>query len=90
MIDTETLVCEDIKARQQKGIIKYNTTVAKNNLGMRAWLQHAYEECLDQAIYLKRSMQEMDEKQNNTYYELAAVARKWAEHDVMDNNNENG
>lgn len=58
--DTETLVCADIKARQQMGIDKYKTTVAKNPLELKQWLQHAYEETLDKAIYLKRAMQDLD------------------------------
>ena len=88
--DTETLVCEDIKARQQLGIKKYGTTLANNNIGMRAWLEHAYQECLDQALYLKRAMQEIDQEKNEVYYNLAYVSRKWAELDVMDNNGDNG
>ena len=62
MTDTETLVCQDILARQQVGLKKYGTTMAGNPLPLREWLQHAYEECLDQALYLKRAMQEMDKK----------------------------
>lgn len=58
--DTETMVCEDIRCRQQLGINKYKTTVADNPLEVRAWMQHAYEETLDKAIYLKRAIQEMD------------------------------
>ena len=27
---------------------------------VRQWLNHAYEECLDQAVYLKRAMAELD------------------------------
>ena len=57
---TEKAVCEDIARRQQLGINKYNTTVADNKLPLIDWLQHAYEETLDQAIYLKRAMEEID------------------------------
>ena len=58
--DTETQVCEDIKNRQQLGITKYGTTVASNPLDLRQWLQHAYEEKLDDAVYMKRAIQELD------------------------------
>lgn len=58
----EAKVCADIAARQQLGIAKYGTTVADNPLTVRQWLQHAYEECLDQAVYLRRAMQEMDKR----------------------------
>ena len=60
MTGTEKRVCEDIAKRQQLGINKYNTTVEQNPLSLREWLQHAYEECLDQAVYLRRAMEEMD------------------------------
>ena len=53
----EALVCEDIAKRQQVGIAKYGMTVADNPLAHMQWLQHAYEECLDMAVYLKRSME---------------------------------
>ena len=56
----EALVCEEIALRQQKGINKYGTTVADNNLSLREWLQHALEESLDQAIYLRRAIAEID------------------------------
>lgn len=59
---TERRVCELIAARQQAGIAKYGTTVAGNPLALRQWLQHALEEALDLAIYLKRSLEEMDAK----------------------------
>jgi hypothetical protein len=42
------------------GINKYGTTVAENPLELREWLQQAYEEALDMAIYLKRTMEELD------------------------------
>lgn len=57
--DIETQVCEDIKQRQRVGILKYGVTVAENPLTHREWLQHAYEECLDMAVYLKRAMEEL-------------------------------
>ena len=58
--DTETEVCADIKRRQELGIAKYGTTVAQNPLDLRQWLQHAYEEKLDDAVYMKRAIQELD------------------------------
>lgn len=56
----EAKVCEDIAQRQAQGIAKYGTTVAENPLELRQWMQHAYEEALDQAIYLRRAMAELD------------------------------
>lgn len=56
----EAIVIEDIARRQRQGIAKYGTTVADNPLTLRAWLQHAYEEHLDAAIYLRRAIDEID------------------------------
>ena len=60
MEDTEFEVIVDIMLRQQEGIKKYKTTVAKNPLNLRQWLQHTYEETLDTAVYLKRCIQEIE------------------------------
>ena len=57
---TEQRVCHDIAERQSLGISKYRTTVEQNPLTLREWLQHAFEETLDQAIYLKRAIEEID------------------------------
>lgn len=58
--DTETLVVNDIRTRQEMGVIKYGTTVAQNPLSHQQWLQHMYEELLDAAIYCKRAIQELN------------------------------
>lgn len=60
---TEARVCDDIARRQQRGIAKYGFTVDGNPLPLILWLRHAYEECLDQAVYLRRAIEEI-EKQN--------------------------
>lgn len=59
--DTERLVAGDILTRQAHGLKKYGVTVAENPLPLRAWAQHAYEEALDFAVYLKRIIQEIDD-----------------------------
>lgn len=53
-------VRDDLLRRSQFGIAKYGTTLDRTDLKLRDWLQHAYEECLDQANYLKRSILEID------------------------------
>jgi hypothetical protein len=58
----EAIVCADIAARQMLGVEKYGTTVADNPLTLKEWLQHAYEECLDQAVYLRRAIDETQNK----------------------------
>ena len=57
---TERRVCEDIAKRQAVGLRKYGTTVEKNPLTIKQWMQHAYEETLDQAIYLRRAIEELE------------------------------
>lgn len=50
----EALVCADITARQKLGIKKYGVSLADARLTRAQWLQHAYEEALDLANYLKK------------------------------------
>lgn len=57
---TELRVCRLIAERQMRGVAKYGVTVAANPLSLRAWLRHALEESLDQAIYLQRAIEELD------------------------------
>ncbi len=57
----EARVCADIAKRQEVGLAKYGMSVEDNPLLFRAWLQHAYEECLDQAVYLKKAIEKLDE-----------------------------
>jgi hypothetical protein len=59
---TELRVCDDITKRQVLGIAKYGKTVEQSNASFREWLQHAYEEALDMAIYLKRAIEKLDGK----------------------------
>jgi hypothetical protein len=58
-------VRKDLHDRSQLGIKKYGTTLMDNRGDLRYWLQHSYEECLDQANYLKRAIMELD-KTNGT------------------------
>ena len=52
-------VREDLKKRSELGIKKYRTTLDRNDLKLKDWLQHAYEEALDNALYLKRAMKDL-------------------------------
>ena len=47
-------VINDIKVRELKGIQTYGTTMDREDLTQDMWLNHAYEEALDFAIYLKK------------------------------------
>jgi hypothetical protein len=50
------LVIAELKVREERGLSKYGTTVDRTDLTQAQWLQHAYEEALDLAIYLKKVM----------------------------------
>jgi hypothetical protein len=50
----------DLLRRSEIGIAKYGVTLDRKDLSLRDWLQHAYEETLDQANYLKRAILEID------------------------------
>jgi len=47
-------VIEDLTERAERGYKKYNTTLDENN--HQNMLQHAYEEALDMAQYLKKEI----------------------------------
>ncbi len=52
----------DLLARSARGLAKYGVTLDRQDLLLRDWLHHAYEECLDQALYLRRAMRELEPK----------------------------
>lgn len=54
-------VRSDLHNRSQRGIEKYNTTLDRNDLDLVDWLQHAYEETLDKALYLKKSIKQLEQ-----------------------------
>lgn len=68
---TELRVCQLIAERQMQGICKYGTTASDNPLPLRAWLRHALEETLDNAIYLQRAIEELDNAEPQPIRETA-------------------
>lgn len=53
-------VRSDLLIRQQYGYKKYGSTLAENPASHREKLQHAYEEVLDLANYLKWCIMQLD------------------------------
>jgi hypothetical protein len=49
-------VVMDMIMREKKGFSEYNHTMDRTDLQPREWIQHAYEEALDLALYLKKIM----------------------------------
>ena len=47
-------VVNTILERSNVGLKKYGTNLNRTDLSELDWLQHAYEECLDKALYLKK------------------------------------
>src|SRR5262249_25011163 len=54
---TVNKVRADLARRAHFGLQKYGMTVSDNPLSHREWLQHAYEEALDLAVYLRRALE---------------------------------
>jgi hypothetical protein len=53
-------VRQDLLDRSEVGIRKYGVTLERNDIDLRGWLAHAYQEALDMALYIKRAMKELD------------------------------
>ena len=47
-------VIMDMLMREKKGFSQYKQTMDRTDLTEKEWLQHAYEEALDLALYLKK------------------------------------
>ena len=58
MSKIEDSVCADIQTRADLGLTKYGVTMERVDLSETQWLQHAYEETLDLAVYLKKILME--------------------------------
>lgn len=59
----------DLLRRSELGILKYGLTLDRKDLSLRDWLQHAYEETLDQANYLKRAIMEIENETDASAHE---------------------
>lgn len=56
MSRTVDRICADLYHRERIGVSKYGTTVDRDDLEVEDWLQHLYEEALDQAVYARRAL----------------------------------
>jgi hypothetical protein len=48
-----------LRARSERGIRKYGTTLDRTDLEVKQWIDHAIEEALDLALYLERVKNEL-------------------------------
>jgi hypothetical protein len=49
-----------LRSRSETGIRKYGTTMDRTDLEVKQWIDHAIEECLDQALYLQKIKDELN------------------------------
>lgn len=63
--------------RSQVGIAKYGTTTDRDDLSLRDWLQHALEETLDKAVYLRAAIASIDKA--NHFWDVVANATEWGD-----------
>ena len=55
-------VVENFKERSRIGILKYNTTLDRDDLSLEQWLSHAIEEAMDLTLYLTKIKRELKNK----------------------------
>lgn len=53
-------VRKDLLERSKRGVQKYGITLDKENLPLKQWLLHQYEELLDAALYCKKAIIELE------------------------------
>lgn len=73
-------VIDDLISRAEVGLKKYNTTMDREDLSASDWVQHAYEEVLDLALYLKRLKKDiisLEAKSNNFNQTTEEVKTKY-------------
>ena len=58
-------VVYDLRTRSDVGIKKYGVTLARDDLSLEQWVQHALEECMDMALYLKRIKVELEKTKDD-------------------------
>ena len=66
MSKIEERVIAKIRQRAETGERKYGTTMERNDLTLRQWIQHLQEELLDAAIYAEKIL---DTGQDNAHKE---------------------
>lgn len=52
-------VITDLQDREMKGLKEYGTTIDRPDYSLLMWLDEAYTECLDMALYLKCAMNKL-------------------------------
>jgi hypothetical protein len=58
-------VVSELRVRSALGVNKYGVTLARDDLSLEQWVQHALEECMDMALYLKRIKVELEKTKDD-------------------------
>lgn len=64
MSSIEEKVIAEIRRRAEKGEAKYGTTMDRNDLSLKEWLQHLKEELMDGVIYIQKIINELEVLEN--------------------------
>jgi len=64
MSSIEEKVIAEIRQRAEKGEAKYGTTMDRNDLSLKEWLQHLKEELMDGVIYIQKIINELEVLEN--------------------------
>ena len=64
MSSIEEKVIAEIRQRAKKGEAKYGTTMDRNDLSLKEWLQHLKEELMDGVIYTQKIINELEVLEN--------------------------
>jgi hypothetical protein len=57
-----TKVIEDMRKREAKGVLEYGTTLDRKDINEKEWIYYAYEEALDLALYLRKIIENNNDK----------------------------
>jgi hypothetical protein len=58
-------VVSELRSRSILGVDKYGVTLARDDLSLEQWVQHALEEAMDLALYLKRIKVELEKTKDD-------------------------
>jgi hypothetical protein len=53
-------IAQLLRARSERGIRKYGTTMDRTDLEVKEWIDHAIDESLDHALYLMKLKDELN------------------------------
>ena len=61
----------EFQSREERGFLKYGTTMDREDLSLNEWIQHALEESMDLCLYLNKIKQQLNDTQGFPDYQEA-------------------